>query len=107
MANEGRQVVFLTLRSIARASGRVSMVMMILLMLVYSECDLVIFDFVQLYRKRGRNATQKIEFVLVHGDGVQGARQKIFQFDDFRLLRLHGNLMLCESVKRLHDVFVL
>ena len=68
MANEGRQVVLRTLRSIARASGRVSIVIMILLMLVDSKRDLLIFYRAQFYRKRSGNAAQKIEFVIMHGD---------------------------------------
>jgi len=78
IANEGLQAVLRTLRSIARASGRVSIVIMILLMLVQSEGYLFVFHRAQLYGERSRNTAQEIEFVLVHGDGVQGARQEIF-----------------------------
>ncbi len=39
-------------------------------------------------------SAQEIKFVLMHGDGVQGAREKIFQFDHFGLLRLDGFLVL-------------
>jgi len=68
MAKEGLQVVLRTLFSIARASGRVSIVIMILLMLVDSKRDLLIFYRAQFYRERSRNAAQKIEFVIMHGD---------------------------------------
>ena len=68
MAKEGLQVVLRTLLSIARASGRVSIVIMILLMLVDSKRDLLIFYCAQLNRERSRNAAQKIEFVIMHGD---------------------------------------
>lgn len=68
MANEGLQVVLRTLFSIARASGRVSIVIMILLMLVSSESELFILDGLQFERERSRNAAQKIEFVIMHGD---------------------------------------
>lgn len=73
------------------------MVMMILLMLVDSESDFLIFHRAQFYGERSRNAAQEIEFVLVHGDRVQCARQEIFQFDHFSLLRLNCFLMLNES----------
>jgi hypothetical protein len=52
MANEGRQVVLRTLRSIARASVRVSIVIITLLMLVDSERKLLIFHCAQLYCER-------------------------------------------------------
>ena len=94
MANEGRQVVLRTLRSIARASGRVSIVIMILLMLVDSERKLFVAQFLHLTRKDEIRSAQEIEFVLMHGDGVQGAREKIFQFDHLGLLRLDGFLVL-------------
>jgi len=68
MANEGRQVVLRTLRSIARANERVLIVIMILLMLVDPKRDLLIFYRAQFYRKRSRNAAQKIEFVIMRGD---------------------------------------
>jgi len=78
MANEGRQVVLLTLRSIARASGRVSIVIMILLMLVDSERKLFVAQLLHLTRKNDVRSAQEVQLVLVHGDGVQGARQEIF-----------------------------
>jgi len=53
MANDGRQAVLRTLRSISRAKGRVSMVIIILLMLVDSEGDCVCaFELQQLMRER-------------------------------------------------------
>jgi len=103
MANEGLQVVLRTLRSIARASGRVSIVIMILLMLVDSERKLFVAQFLHLTRKNDVRSAQKVQLVLVHGDGVQGARKEIFQFDHFRLLRLDGFLMLDESLQRFYD----
>lgn len=107
MANEGLQVVLRTLRSIARASGRVSIVIMILLMLVDSKRDLLIFYRAQLYRKRSRNATQEIEFVLVHGDRAQSLLQHILKMVDVRLLRLDCFLMLNESFQRFDDAVLL
>jgi len=78
MANEGRQVVLRTLRSIARASGRVSIVIMILLMLVNPERKLFVAQLLDLTRENEIRSAQEIQFVLVHGDGMQGARQEIF-----------------------------
>lgn len=72
MANEGLQVVLRTLRSIARANGRVSIVIMILLMLVDSERKLFVPQLLKLTRKDNVGSAQEIEFVLVHVDGVQG-----------------------------------
>lgn len=99
MANEGRQVVLRTLLSIARTSGRVSIVIMILLMLVDSERKLFVAQLLDLTCENEIRSAQEIEFVLMHGDGVQGAREKIFQFDHLGLLRLHSDFMLCERVK--------
>ncbi len=107
MANEGLQVVLRTLRSIARASGRVSIVIMILLMLVDPKRELLIFYCVQLYRERSRNATQEIEFVLVHGDRAQSLLQHILKMVDVRLLRLDCFLMLDESFQRFDDAVLL
>jgi len=98
-AKEGRQEVLRTLFSIARASGRTSIVIMILLMLVSSESELFILDGLQFERKRSRNAAQKIEFVIMHGDGVQGFLQHILQMMDVRLLRLDCFLVLDESLE--------
>ena len=94
MANEGLQVVLRTLRSIARASGRVSIVIMILLMLVDSERKLFVAQFLHLACKDEIRSAQEIQFVLVHGDRVQCTRQEIFQLDHFSLLRLNCFLML-------------
>jgi len=97
MANEGRQVVLRTLFSIARASGLVSIVIIILLMLVDSERKLFVAEFLHLTRQNNVRAAQEIQLVLVRGDGVQGLRQKIFEFDYVTLLRLQVFLMLDES----------
>jgi len=99
MANEGLQVVLRTLRSMTRASGRVSIVIMILLMLVSSESELFILNGLQFKCERSRNAAQKIEFVIMHGDRVQGFLQHILQMMDVRLLRLDCVLMLDESLQ--------
>jgi hypothetical protein len=64
-------IVLRLLRSIALARGRVSIVIMILLMLVGSERNLLIFYRTQFNRKRSRNAAQEVELVFVHGDGVE------------------------------------
>ena len=103
MANEGRQVVLLTLRSIARASGRVSIVIMILLMLVDPVRKLFVTQFLHFTRQNEIRSAQKIQFVLVHGDGVQSAREKILQFDHLGFLRLDGFLMFDESLQRFYD----
>ena len=97
MANEGRQVVLRTLFSIARASGLVSIVIMILLMLVSSERKLFVAELLQLTSQNKVRAAQEIQLVLVRGDSVQGFRQKIFEFDYVTLLRLQVFLMLDES----------
>ena len=97
MANEGLQVVLRTLRSIARASGRVSMVMMILLMLVDSERKLFVAQLLDFTRQNNVRSAQEIQLVLVHSDRVQCTRQEIFQLDHFSLLRLNCFLMLDES----------
>lgn len=94
MAKEGLQAVLRTLRSIARASGRVSIVIMILLMLVDSERKLFVAQFFQFACQRDVHAAHHIELVLVHGDSVQGARQDVLEFDDITLLRLDGFLVL-------------
>ena len=94
MANEGRQVVLLTLRSIARASGRVSIVIMILLMLVDSERKLFVAQFLHLTRKNEIRSAQKVQLVLMHGDGVQGLCQKLFELCHISLLRLDSFLVL-------------
>lgn len=103
IANEGLQAVLRTLRSIARARGRVSIVIMILLMLVSSERKLLIAQLLKLTRQNDVGAAQEIQLVLVRGDGVQGLRQKVFELDDVALLRLHCFLVLDESLKRLYD----
>ena len=77
MANEGLQVVLRTLRSIARASGRVSIVIMILLMLVDSVRKLFVAQLLHLTRKNDVRSAQKIQLVLVHGDGVKRLLQQI------------------------------
>jgi hypothetical protein len=99
MAKEGLQVVLRTLRSIARASGRVSIVIMILLMLVDSERKLFVAQFFQFACHRDVHAAKHIHFALVHCDGVQGLRQKVFEFYYVTLLRLHSLLMLDESLQ--------
>ena len=96
-------MVLRTLRSIARASGRVSMVIMILLMLVDSERKLFVAQFLHLTRENDVRSTQEIQLVLVHGDGVQSARQKIFEFCHLDFLRLDSFLMLDESLQRFYD----
>ncbi len=103
MAKEGLQVVLRTLRSMTRASGRVSIVIMILLMLVDSLCELLIFYCAQFYRKRSRNATQEVKFLLVCGDRVQGFLQHILEMVDVRLLHLNNFLMLDECLQRFYD----
>jgi len=107
MANEGLQVVLRTLRSIARASGRVSIVIMILLMLVNSERKLFITKLLDFTRENDVRSTQEIQLVLVHGDGVQSARQKIFEFCHLGFLRLDSFLMLDESLQRFDDAVLL
>jgi hypothetical protein len=99
MASEGRQVVLRTLRSIARASGRVSIVIMILLMLVDPKRKLFVAELFNLTRQNDVRATKKIELMLVHCDRVESLAQKIFEFDNFALLRLQVFLMLNESFK--------
>ena len=103
MANEGRQVVLRTLLSIARASGRVSIVIIILLMLVDSERKLFVAELLHLTRKNDVGSAQHIEFVLVHGDRVQSLAQKIFELGDVALLRLDCFLVLDEGFKRLDE----
>ena len=103
MANEGRQVVLRTLRSIARASGRVSIVIIILLMLVDSERKLLVAQLFNFTRQNDVRSAQEVEFVLVRGDGVQGLRQEVFELDDVALLRLDCFLVLDEGFKRLDE----
>ncbi len=103
MAKEGLQVVLRTLRSIARASGRVSIVIMILLMLVDSERKLFVAQFFQFVCHRDVHAAKHIHFMLVCGDGVQGLRQDVFELDYVALLRLDCFLVLDESFKRLDE----
>jgi hypothetical protein len=71
MANEGLQVALRTLRSIARASARVSIVIIILLMLVDSERNFLILHRSQFDRKRSGHTAQEVELVFVHGDRVE------------------------------------
>ena len=107
MANEGRQEVLRTLRSIARASGRVSIVIIILLMLVDSERNLLIAHCLHFTRKNNVRSAKDVQLVLVRGDGVQGARQEIFYLYHFSLLSLQSLLLLGKRVQGFHDVFVL
>lgn len=60
MANEGLQVVLRTLLSIARASGRVSIVIMILLMLVDSVRKLFVAQLLDLTCENEIRSAQKI-----------------------------------------------
>lgn len=76
-------------------------------MLVDSKSDLLIFHCAQLYCERSRNATQEIEFVLVHGDRAQSLLQHILKMVDVRLLRLDCFLMLDESFQRFDDAVLL
>ena len=94
MAKEGLQVVLRTLRSIARASGRVSMVIMILLMLVNSEREFFVAQLLNLARENDVRSAQEIELMLVHGDRVQRFAQKVFELGDVALLRLDCFLVL-------------
>jgi hypothetical protein len=99
MAKDGRQVVLRTLRSIARASGRVSIVIIIFPMLVDSERKLLIAHCLHFTRKDNAGSTQEVQFVLVRGDGVQGLREKLFELCHISLLRLDCFLMLDESLE--------
>ena len=103
MAKEGLQVVLRTLRSIARASGRVSIVIMILLMLVDSKRKLFVAQLFKLTRQNDVRSAQEIQLVLMRGDGVQGLRQEVFELDDVALLRLDCFLVLDEGFKRLDE----
>ena len=47
-------------------------------MLVDSERKLFVAQLLQLTRQNEIRSAQEIQLVLVHGDGVQGARQEIF-----------------------------
>ena len=104
MANEGRQVVLRTLRSISRAKGRTSIVIMILLMLVCSECYFfrrVKFD--QLLRECHNRSTQEVQLVFVHFESfldhcfvarvlfqrVTVLNERFECFDDSVLWRVH------------------
>lgn len=107
MANEGRQVVLRTLRSISRASGRTSIVIIILLMLVDSERNLLVTHRLHFTRKNNVRSAKDVQLVLVSGDGVQGARQEIFYLYHFSLLSLQSLLLLGKRVQGFHDVFVL
>ena len=78
MAKEGLQVVLRTLFSIARASGRTSIVIIILLMLVDSERNLLIAHCLHFTRKDNVGSAQEVQLVFVRGDGVQGLRQDFF-----------------------------
>jgi len=99
MAKEGRQEVLRTLRSMTRASGRVSIVIIILLMLVDSERNLLVAHCLHFTRKNNVGSAKEVQLVLVRGDGVQGLRQKVFEFDYVTLLRLHCFLVLDESLQ--------
>lgn len=94
MAKEGLQVVRRTLRSMTRASGRVSIVIMILLMLVDSERNLFVAQLLHLTRENDVRAAKEIQLVLVHGDCVQRLFQDVAQFDKANLLRLDCFLVL-------------
>jgi hypothetical protein len=67
-----------TLRSIARASGRVSIVIIIFPMLVDSERKLLIAHCLHFTRKNNVRSAQEVQLVFMRGDGVQGLRQDFF-----------------------------
>ena len=97
MAKDGRQVALRTLRSIARASGRVSIVIIILLMSIDSERNLLVAHCLHFTRKNNVGSAQEVHLVFVRGDGVQGLGQKLFELCHISLLRLDSFLMLDES----------
>ena len=99
MAKEGRQEVLRTLRSISRASGRTSIVIIILLMLVDSERNLLIAHCLHFTRKNNVGSAKEVQLVLVRGDGVQGLSEKLFELCHISLLRLDCFLMLDESLE--------
>ena len=70
---------------------------MILLMLVNSERKLFVAELLHFTRKNDVRAAQHIKFMLVHRDRVQGLRQKVFEFNDVALVRLHSLLVLDEG----------
>ena len=78
MAKDGRQAVLRTLFSIARAKGRTSIVIIILLMLVDSEGNLLIAHCLDFTRKNNVGSAKDVQLVLVRGDGVQGLCQDVF-----------------------------
>ena len=92
-----------TLRSIARASGRVSIVIMILLMSVDPERNLFVFHRSQFNCESSGHATQEVELVFVHSDGVESFCEDVAQFCDASLLSLDCFLVLDEGFKRLDD----
>lgn len=72
-------------------------------MLVDSERKLFVAQLLHLTRQNDVGSAQEIQFVLVHGDGVQGLCQKLFQLCHISLLRLDCFLMLDESLQRFYD----
>jgi hypothetical protein len=63
-------------------------------MLVDSERDLLIFYRSQFDRESCGHATQEVQLVFVHSDCVQRLSQDVAQFDNAKLLRLDGFLVL-------------
>jgi hypothetical protein len=57
-------------------------------MLVDSERNFLIFHRSQFDRESGGQATQEVELVFVHGDGVESFCENVAQFDNAKLLRL-------------------
>jgi len=86
-----------------RASGLVSIVIMILLMLVDSERKLFVAELLHLTRQNNVCSTQEVQLVLVHSDGVQGLTQKIFELGYVTFLRLDCFFVLDEGFKRLDE----
>lgn len=76
-------------------------------MLVDSERNLFVFHRSQFNRESSGHATQEVELVFVHGDGVQSFCEDVAQFHDASLLGLNCFLVLDESLKRFDDAVLL
>ncbi len=66
-------------------------------MLVDSERKLFVAQLLDFTRQNDVRSAQEIQLVLMRGDGVQGLRQKVLEFDYVTLMRLHSLLVLDEG----------
>ena len=72
-------------------------------MLVDSLCEFRIAHGAKFVGEDDIGSAQKVQFLFVRGDGVQGSCKNLAQFRDRSVLRLDCFLVLDESLKRLYD----